>query len=156
MVLSKAWLCLWLWKVACSTNSPVRWGDPPRRACDHAMPVLTWQLLLEHWHAGLSRQLSSLICILSWPRKIHILGQASVIFLLSLTAPVWMQEGSAPAPWSRIQQHPCCSSALAFTALCFGQANIYLVQLISFLPRALYTFHICTRTDSFHRIWDTS
>lgn len=41
-------------------------------------------LLHEPWHAALSRQLPSLLCTPSSPRKIHIPGQASVILLLLL------------------------------------------------------------------------
>jgi len=48
------------------------------------MAVLAWHLSPEHWRAGLSRRLCSLMCILSCPRKIHISGQASVILLLLL------------------------------------------------------------------------
>lgn len=72
-----------------------------------------------------------------------------------IVARSWIQGDSAPAFQSRIQQHPS-RSVLTFTVWCFGHDYIYPVQFIPFLPRALYSSHICTRTDSFHRIWDRS
>lgn len=136
-------------KLPCEMRWPSKMSVWPYHACTD-MAAFTWVLACWSEQAAVFSDMHPVMTkknSYSWP---------SISDFSLITAPVWMQEGSAPSPWSRIQQHPCCSSALAFTALCFGQANIYLVQLISFLQRALYTFHICTRTDSFYRIWDTS